>query len=158
MRVSTDAVPGLGPCGVRWLARMLAGRNTAGAASPAVHVYHFTHPTQREYGGIPGIGPGSVLVPHASEIAYVFGSCGGAEPPCQLSPGPEPDLAARVSKYWWSFAVTGDPNSDGATAWPKFDPESDTLLLLDEPSAGGIRVTSHLRRSACDFWEGSGPR
>jgi carboxylesterase type B len=41
MRIQTDLVPGLGPCGARWLARAL----TAGG-SPSVHVYLFAHPAQ----------------------------------------------------------------------------------------------------------------
>merc|ERR1712216_940496 len=44
MRFFTDAVPGLGPCGVRWLARALRKGGSKG-----VFVYYFRHPTQADF-------------------------------------------------------------------------------------------------------------
>jgi hypothetical protein len=63
-RISTDTVPGLGPCAVRWLARSFVK-----GGSPAVYTYLFAHPAQVDIPNIPGTGPHSVVVPHASEIA-----------------------------------------------------------------------------------------
>merc|ERR1712110_613520 len=85
MRVMTDEVPGIGPCGTRSVARDLVA-----GGSPGVFVYVFEHPPQEPTGipcelvphpiwypmrtGIPcGCGPGSVLVPHASELVFAFG-------------------------------------------------------------------------------------
>jgi hypothetical protein len=56
-------VPGLGPCGVRSLARQLLRGGT-----PAVYSYFFTHAAQVPVPGIPGPGPGNPFVVHASEI------------------------------------------------------------------------------------------
>ena len=68
MRIYTDAVPGLGTCGVRSFARKLEAGGT-----PASFAYLFAHPTtSRNYSFMPGQGPGAVTVPHASEIQYVF--------------------------------------------------------------------------------------
>merc|ERR1712216_263592 len=67
-RVATDQVPGLGPCGVRWLARKLA------QGGSTVYAYLFARPCQSfGAGAIPGCQPGSVIAPHAGEIPYVFG-------------------------------------------------------------------------------------
>eukprot|EP00937_MAST-01D_sp_MAST-1D-sp2_P004850 g4850.t1 len=82
VRVITDLVPGLGACGTRSLARMLDR-----GGSPEVYAYMFEHPTQANPHFIPGTGPGSVAVPHASEIAYVFGDRN------RLAPGAEAELA-----------------------------------------------------------------
>merc|ERR1711920_899947 len=41
-RMLTDQVPGLGHCGMRWLARDLVA-----AGTPAVYAYSFDHPPQR---------------------------------------------------------------------------------------------------------------
>ena len=65
MRIGTDKVPGLGPCAVRWLDRMLLAGGT-----PAVYSYLYAHPDQEQF--VPGTGPGGVFVPHASEIVAVF--------------------------------------------------------------------------------------
>ena len=59
----TDTVPGLGPCGVRWLDRLLAA-----GGSKRLWSYFFAHPSQESI--VPGTGPGGVFVPHASEIVY----------------------------------------------------------------------------------------
>merc|ERR1712039_1021106 len=96
-RVSTDKVPGLGACG----ARNFSQRFHNGGA-PAVFTYLFAHPSQT--GFLPGAGPGSVVVPHASEIAFVFAGMG------MVMPGEESDLAFQMAQYWTNFAITGNPN------------------------------------------------
>lgn len=153
MRVATDFVWGLGPCAHRALARSLVAGGT-----PSVHAYFFTHPTQTDStdGGVPGVGPGSVVVPHASEIPYAYSDAS------QLTPGEEADLATGVGAYWIAFALDtsagGDPNPRGPGAnhsvqWPAYDAKSDKVLRFDVESAGGIRVQSGLRQTACDFMD-----
>ena len=154
MRASTDSVPGLGPCAVRWLSRLLLAGGT-----PAVYDYHFAHPTQADTAGglIPGVGKGSVVVPHASEITFAFGGA------ALLTPGAEAQLAMRMGAYWSNFARTGDPNAGQPVPaqWPAFDAAADALLRLDvddpagAPPAGGpgIAVQRGLRKQACDFME-----
>jgi carboxylesterase type B len=152
-RSGTDAVPGLGPCGVRWFSHLML----EGGAQDGVFCYHFAHPTQVDYsqGGIPGMGPGSVVVPHASEIAYVFGDGGGTDR--LLTPPNEGVLAAIMSTFWSNFARTGDPNKGAAVpvAWPAYVKDADELIRFDvaPPSGGGTRVQSGLRKEACDFME-----
>ncbi|MBI5481077.1 MAG: carboxylesterase family protein [Deltaproteobacteria bacterium] len=54
---------------------------------------------------------------HAAEIPYVFHSL-----PATSGYGANDDeLSRAVVGYWTRFARTGDPNGDGAVAWPAFD-------------------------------------
>jgi para-nitrobenzyl esterase len=41
-----------------------------------------------------------------------------------------------VMTYWTNFARTGDPNGNGAPAWPRYD-KTKQVLYLDEPIASG---------------------
>ena len=60
MRIGTDNVPGLGPCGVRWIDRMLLPH------SPAVYSFVFAHAPNR-FGG--------VFSPHSGEIPWAQHLC-----------------------------------------------------------------------------------
>lgn len=139
MRIFTDQVPGLGPCGARNFAQSLhEGR------SPAVFSYLFAHPPQR--GSLPGAGPGNVVAAHAFEIQYVFGS--------QLAEGEETDLSANMSRYWTNFAITGNPNGADLPRWAKYDGQSNSTQILQCRSEGGIISQRGLQRhDACDFWD-----
>lgn len=144
-RMLTDQVPGLGHCGVRWLAQSLLV-----AGTPELYAYSFDHPTQK-FSGVPGTGPGSVIVPHAAEIDYVFGIF------WKLTPGEEVDLAVAMSAYWVAFASAGDPNSRDPNsqelpAWPRYTAQDDIIMRLDA-GEGGIRMQQHVRKNACDFWD-----
>ena len=143
-RASTDTVPGLGACGVRWFSRMLVGGRT-----PHVWGYLFAHPTQSSATRVPSEGPDSNTVAHASEIAYAFGHTD------LLATGEEANLAPVFSTYWTNFARTGDPNKPASPSvpWPEYKDRGDTILRIDVPSAGGIRSQSGLRREACDWME-----
>jgi len=151
MRIATDggdpARRALGHCTVRYTARLLLQ-----GGSPVVYVYHFAHPSQAVLPDInvgstvTGTGPGSPLVPHASELPYVFGLVD------VLASRSEAQLAIAMSAYWSSFARSNDPNLAGLPVWPRYDSIDDHLLHLDtEP--GGIFAQKHLRESACNFWD-----
>lgn len=150
MRMVTDggSRSAIGHCCVRRTARALAK-----GGSPGVFVYLFAHASSaalydlNEGTVLPGTGPNSPLVPHASELPYVFGwvealslDGGGA------------DLALAMSKYWIRFASTGDPNEASLPNWPRYDPDRDTILHLDAGDTG-IRPQQLLRAAACDFWD-----
>merc|ERR1712226_838319 len=126
------AVPGLGACGTRWLAKSMLKHGT-----PAVYTYNFAHPEQVAIPHIPGTGPGSVIVPHAVEIPYVFNGQN------QIAKGDEVELASQVSKYWTNFAANGDPNDASLPRWPKFDADTDMDMRLDV-GQGGVHSEQHL--------------
>merc|ERR1712107_860607 len=144
MRASTDAVPGLGLCGVRYVARDLQRHR-----SPGVFVYDFEHPTQFKT-IIPGTGPGSSIVPHATEIMYVFADR------LNLTIGQETELAYKMSAYWSTFAVHGEPSPPGLKAWPVYGQSNNTMLFRVE-SEVGIATASGPRQAACDYWDSRVP-
>lgn len=155
----TDQVPGLGPCAVRWLAKLLVDNGT-----PSVHAYLFAEPTACNITAypwecsvleqsIPGITTSNpIVVPHAVEINYAFGVT-------PLMPvGDQVRLAQTASQYWAAFGRSGkDPNLEGLTAWPSYVPTDDTILRLEGASGGGVRLQSHLRKEVCDFWQSTLP-
>ena len=61
------------------------------------------------------------------------------------------ELAETISGYWVNFAKTGDPNEDGLPKWPAYDTEAGAYLELGD----SVRAGTHLRRAACDFFDGS---
>lgn len=143
MRAMTDQVPGLGACGARNFSQNLHKFGT-----PAVFTYLFAHATQKgTKPPLPGTGPGSVIVPHGSEIVFVLGG------KSRLTPGEEFELSQRMSRYWSNFAITGDPNSDSLPKWPKYGENGDVVQQLQTASEGGIVEQHNVRKAACDYWD-----
>ena len=146
-RTATDSVPGLGACGTRNIAKLLSKRQTA-------YVYLFAHPTQ-SFVPLPGDGPGSVTVGHATEIPYVFGDVTGLQ-----NVDGERELATQISTYWTNFAKTGNPNDNGSSNsssihWPSYKIDEDIILRfdVDVDGSGGTRVQAKLRNDACNWQE-----
>ena len=122
-------------CPARRAARAIAKTGTAS------YHYHFKYvPPTSLLGNL-----GSF---HAAEIKFVFGI------PSQLVPTPLNDEELKMSNaimgYWSGLAAKGDPNSDGAHVWPKYDPSKDETLILDLQ----ISTQARLLAEECDFWDG----
>jgi carboxylesterase type B len=51
------------------------------------------------------------------------------------------DLASSISKYWTSFAKTGNPNTPQQENWPAFDAVNYNTQIFDTPisTVQGIR-------------------
>jgi len=78
---------------------------------------------------------------HGVELPYVFGTL--------QSPGADDTaLSNAMQDYWTRFAASGDPNGEGALAWPLFNETSDERTNLDVP----LSVISGFRSAECDFW------
>ena len=101
------------------------------------------------------IAPGrdAIGVPHAADIAYVFGTVdagiiGVGGPPAQPN-----DIDRRVSaamqSYWTNFAKTGDPNGAGLPTWPRFDSAARAYVQFTD---SGAVAKEGLRRAQCDLW------
>jgi para-nitrobenzyl esterase len=125
----------------RFAARAMSAPETLSAAAAgssahptAAYLYHFTRvPMDNPLGAFHGI-----------EIPYVFGNVelfsalGSIEQT-------DRDLSEAIMSYWTRFAATGDPNSQGSTEWPKYDPTSDEYLELGDT----IKPASGLYEEAC---------
>lgn len=107
----------------REFARAMNGQGTD------VWMYHFTKPAWGWMGAA-----------HAAEIGYVFGNLEEPKPD-------DAELSGAFMDYWVQFARTGNPNTDGNTAWPKYTTAEDRYLVMDRK----IKSESGLRRDACDL-------
>jgi para-nitrobenzyl esterase len=120
-------------------------RATAKALSKAgapTYLYHFVHEVKSS--SFPGFGAF-----HSSEIPFIFGN-----PYWDITLGAEEQELAKVMRGYWSrMAKSGDPNSDGAPAWPKYDAATDPHLVLDL----SISTSAGLKTDLCDFWAGLAP-
>jgi para-nitrobenzyl esterase len=121
-------------CPARRTARRIA------AAGGAAYLYHFTYGPQSLFGELGAF--------HSAEIKFVLGV------PSQLLPfsitAEEQPLVDAMMGYWYRHAASGDPNGEGAVAWPRYAADSDEHLVLDLTISTG----SNLRKELCDFWDG----
>ena len=81
--------------------------------------------------------------PHTAEIKYAF-----AGPKQQFADVDLP-LAKAVNAYWAAFIKTGNPDSAGGPAWPKFAP-NETYM---EFSADGPAPHEHFLKAQLDWQE-----
>ncbi|PPQ87065.1 hypothetical protein CVT25_000045 [Psilocybe cyanescens] len=97
--------------------------------------------------------PGSLGVPHSSEIPYVFGNfVSGVN-------GSGPSLAARglsvsIQDYWISFAASHNPNDEHGQKrpdWQAYTPDKQVVMQLTGDSSFLVPDTFRLQQLA--FWE-----
>lgn len=124
-------------------ARKVARAAVKGQSEP-VYRYFFTHVSDN--GSVATKAFGAF---HGYELLFVFDhlTAAGYTP----SSG-ETALAAAIGGYWSRLAATGDPNGQGAVAWPVYDAAKDAFLQLDDTIVAGEGV----RTAQCDFWDGLG--
>lgn len=87
--------------------------------------------------------PGSF---HSAELTFLFGNSSTLGSAGARGAG----ISGAMQGYWTRFAETGDPNGDGAFAWPAYDSIGDEHLRIDLEIIPG---TAHLA-AKCDFWDG----
>ena len=115
--------------------------------------YEFVHATQTAT-ICPGTGPGSLTVPHASELFYVF-DCAKMplEINCKFDNEAENELAHDFGGFWTNFARTGSPSA----IWPRYNITTDSHFVLDiatKYNGTGFHVVENFRTPQCDFWDG----
>eukprot|EP00756_Hemistasia_phaeocysticola_P009323 Hpha_TRINITY_DN14867_c4_g11::TRINITY_DN14867_c4_g11_i1::g.169029::m.169029 len=135
-------------------------------AGVKVFNYYLVHPSQTKTSLFPGTGPGSVLVPHAEDIQFVFGcadpsvdSVGACTSP--LTGEGEIALSHDFINAWTTLAATAAPGAVGGVEWPEW-PESPsvgyerTSLEFDisrQAGGSGIIIGGPAIDEQCDFWD-----
>jgi para-nitrobenzyl esterase len=127
-------------CGARRLARSMS------SIQPHTYRYLFSMPPKFFLYQIPGMDNWKELFRcyHAAEIPFVFHF--------MALPGLEDDdrlLADQIAGYWARFARTGDPNGDGAPAWPGYTQKEERYLVFDNP----VKTGNGFKNKECDFVE-----
>jgi para-nitrobenzyl esterase len=108
----------------------------AGAEATPTFVYQFTRvPLDNPLGAFHGV-----------EIPYVFGNADLFSMLGTIEQA-DYDLSAAIMGYWTRFAATGDPNGEGAPAWPRYETATDQHLELGDT----IRSGAGLYQAACDL-------
>lgn len=113
-------------CEVRNVARVAAGTNRK-----PVWRYFYTHTFEND------ASLSASRAFHTSELYFVFDNFALIDPAfayaANYAPTPaEVNLANDMMGYWTRFAATGDPNGAGATTWPPYDANTDSMLQLDD--------------------------
>jgi para-nitrobenzyl esterase len=87
---------------------------------------------------------------HGAEIPFVFGTLARGGRSSAADPeDADRELSQAMMGYWVRFAATGDPNGDGAPAWPRYGSRTDNSIEFgDEIQARG--GASH---DVCDFFD-----
>lgn len=112
-----------------------------------VYFYHFGQvPPKPDYPGRGGDLEHSIGSFHTADIPYVFETLDARSWPWRTI---DRELSDTMARYWINFAASGDPNSAGLPAWPRYDAGRDTTLLIKD----GIRVGATPERSALEFWK-----
>ena len=115
------------------------------ARGSETYSYFFTHAsTSNTF--IPGSGPDAYLVPHASELPYVF-NCTRYNGGCDFTNATETALAGKIMNYWTEFATTGRlSGSQWQTHSGSFG--NDVMLDIDVSE----KVLTNFRSAQCDLW------
>ena len=84
------------------------------------------------------LGPRSAGAYHSGDLAFVFNNVGKVGLDWDKA---DFDLASSISKYWTSFAKTGNPNTPQQENWPAFDAVDYNTQIFDTPisTVQGIR-------------------
>ncbi len=118
-------------CPSRRMARALRARD--------VPLHHYSFDRALEAPFTAGLG-----VFHSSELPFVFGN--DTYPLGRI--GTAVELSTTMQAMWIAFAKTGDPNVEGAPAWPAYGAAA-TTLVFDTT----ISTTTELKADRCAFWD-----
>jgi para-nitrobenzyl esterase len=120
-------------CPARRTAAVLARHGSA------AWVYHFDYALRWPEARLWGWG-----TYHASELPFVFRNHG-----MHLFNAADRAVEATFSRLWGAFAHSADPGAGAPPAWPRYEPQTDESLFLDDEP----RVRPGAFGSACAFWD-----
>jgi len=105
----------------------------------ATYVYHFSYTPEAQRATLFGLA-------HGGELAYVFNTP-------RATPFDEEGkaVASAANRYWAQFAKTGDPDSAGGPAWPKFDAADE--YVMEFPASGVPVAAKHFHKDRLDWVE-----
>jgi para-nitrobenzyl esterase len=127
-----------GSCLERDIARAATAANR-----PPVWRFLYTHQFEND------AGLAAFKAFHGAELFFVLGNVQTAPAANGYTPtAAELAFAEQMMGYWTRFAATGDPNGEGATPWPRYDPATDAMLQLDEV----LTVINGYHNSKCDYF------
>jgi para-nitrobenzyl esterase len=86
---------------------------------------------------------------HSTDVPYVFDNWDKTKYPVADK---DRETSKLIEGYWASFAKNGDPNDAGRTIWPRYSPETDTVLEFDH--SGGATARANPYRERLDYLAG----
>jgi para-nitrobenzyl esterase len=90
--------------------------------------YNFTYLPVKQRSELPG-------VPHAGELAFVFGTSELITPLKGVFTPEDVDMSRRVMDYWVTFAKTGNPTPTGQPEWIATDAQHNQTMVFGETIA-----------------------
>jgi para-nitrobenzyl esterase len=103
-----------------------------------VYTYYFSYVSPAAKAQLP------FGAPHAAEIKYAFAG------PKQKFAAEDLPVAKAVNAYWAAFIKSGNPDSAGGPAWPKFTPATEAYM---EFGAEGPVPHDHFLKAQLDWTE-----
>jgi para-nitrobenzyl esterase len=117
----THLIAAVGTASAMWSGSITLAERKAAQRAP-VWMYMLTWETP--------VARGRLKCPHALEIPFVFDNVEKARN--FVGRGEEPQhLADSMSSAWLAFARTGDPNTAGLPAWPRYDARRRGTMIFD---------------------------
>ena len=86
---------------------------------------------------------------HSAELPFVFGLSRGR---FALETDAERELSRKVMGYWTRFATRGDPNGEGALAWPAYTRDGEQYLEINMT----LGLGANLNAERCDVMDSLG--
>ncbi|MGP3689972.1 carboxylesterase/lipase family protein [Streptomyces sp. IBSNAI002] len=112
------------------------------------YAYRFSDRGAPNFTGLPDAPGLPYGASHGFELPYLF----------ELAPlnAPQRALADRMTDYWTAFARTGAPGSPGVPPWPRFRPQTPSVLSL-APGPSGIGPIDARTEHHCALWDAQAP-
>ena len=123
-------------------------RNMGKQKNFPVYTYFLTHPTASGT-WVGDSGEDAFLVPHVSDLPYVFNCTSTNFTECSFNVSSEATLASRWSTWWGGFAA----DAVLPAPWEVYREMEDNMLSLSTEDDGGLTMLYSFRANACEIWD-----